>query len=390
MSNTLRTLAFLLFIGFSASLKAQNSGVISGQNAKRRVISTAVPFLNIAPDPRVGAMGNAGAATDPTANSVHWNPAKLAYLNKPMGFAFSFTPWLKRFVNDMSLSYLSGFKKVGDNQAFALGMTYFDLGDIQLTDNTGNKLNTINPREFAIAASYSRKLSSHLSLGVTGKFIHSNLSGGITVSPATDPRPGMSIAADVGIYYRTNINMMKREAQWSLGGVISNVGSRISYNSANEEDFIPANLRIGSALSTYLDPYNKITLALDFNKLMVPTPQPDGSHLKKSLAGGVFGSFADAPGGFAEELKEVTISTGAEYAYKETFMVRAGYFYEHIDKGNRKFFTMGIGLKIEGRIAVDFSYLVPQFQDHPLAETMRFGVAYNLGKRRVQKSTSSP
>ena len=390
MSNTLRILAVLLFTGFSASLKAQNSGIISGQNAKRRVVSTAVPFLNIAPDPGVGAMGNAGAATDPTANSVHWNPAKLAYLNKSMGFAFSFAPWLKRFVNDMSLSYLSGFKKIGDNQAFALGMTYFDLGDIQLTDNTGNKLNTINPREFAIAASYSRKLSSHLSLGVTGKFIHSNLSGGITVSPGTDPRPGMSIAGDVGVYYRTNINLMKRESQLSLGGVISNVGSKISYNSANEEDFIPTNLRIGSALSTYLDPYNKITIALDFNKLMVPTPQPDGSHLKKSFIGGVFGSFADAPGGLAEELKEVSISTGAEYAYKETFMVRAGYFYEHIDKGNRKFFTMGIGIKIEERIAVDFSYLVPQFQNHPLAETMRFGVAFNLGKRQVQKSTSSP
>ena len=389
MSNTLKTLAVLLFISFSASLKAQNSGVISGQNAKRRVVSTAVPFLNIAPDPRAGAMGNAGVATDPTANSVYWNPAKLAYLNKPMGFAFSFTPWLKSFVNDMSLSYLSGFKKVGDNQAFALGMTYFDLGDIQLTDNTGNKLNTINPREFAIAASYSRKLSSHLSLGVTGKFIHSNLSGGITVSPATDPRPGMSIAGDVGIYYRTNINIMKRETQWSLGGVISNIGSKISYNSANEEDFIPTNLRIGSALSTYLNPYNKITIALDFNKLMLPTPRSDGSHLKKSLVGGMFGSFADAPGGFAEELKEVSISSGAEYAYKETFMIRAGYFYEHIDKGNRKFFTMGVGVKIEERIAVDFSYLVPQFQNHPLAETLRFGVGYNLGKRRVQGGTNS-
>lgn len=381
MRNTVRTLVILLFIAFSASLKAQNSGVISGQDTSRRVITTAVPFLTIAPDPRAGAMGDVGAATDPTANAVHWNPAKLTYLNKPAGFAFSFTPWLSRFVDDMSLSYLSGFKKVGDDQAFAFAMTYFDLGDIQLTDGAGNELNTINPREFAIAATYSRKLGNDLSIGVTGRFIHSNLSGGITVSPITDPRPGTSIAADVGLYYRSNINVLKKGAQLSFGAVISNVGSRISYNSADEEDFIPTNLRIGSALSTYLDPYNKITLALDFNKLMVPTPQLDGSHLNKSLIGGVFGSFGDAPDGITEELREVTISTGAEYSYKETFMIRAGYFYEHIDKGNRKFFTMGVGVKVKERIGIDFAYLVPTFQDHPLAETLRFGLTYDFGKK---------
>lgn len=380
MSNTIRTLVILFLITFSISLKAQNSGVISGQDTSRRVITTAVPFLTIAPDPRAGAMGDVGAATDPTANSVHWNPAKLTFINKPAGFAFSFTPWLQRFVDDMSLSYLSAYKKVGDDQAFGFAMTYFDLGDIQLTDGAGNELNTINPREFALAATYSRKLGDGLSIGVTGKFIHSNLSGGITVSPITDPKPGTSIAADVGIYYRNNITVFSKESQLSFGGVISNVGSKISYNSADEEDFIPTNLRIGSALSTYLDPYNKVTFALDFNKLMVPTPQFDGSHLDKSLIGGVFGSFGDAPDGIAEELREVTVSAGAEYAYKETFMIRAGYFYEHIDKGNRKYFTMGVGFKYK-KLGFDFAYLVPQFQDHPLAETLRFGLTYDLGKK---------
>ncbi|GAB5526318.1 MAG: type IX secretion system outer membrane channel protein PorV [Roseivirga sp.] len=380
MSHTLRTFAILVFITLSTSLKAQNSGVISGQDTSRRVITTAVPFLTIAPDPIAGAMGDVGAATDPNANAAHWNPAKLTFINKSAGIAASFTPWLQRFVDDMSISYLSGFKKIDDVSAFGFAMTYFDLGDIQLTDGAGNELNTINPREFALAGTYSRKLGNDFSIGVTGKFIHSNLSGGITVSPVTDPKPGTSIAADIGVYYRSRVTVLQKDSQLSFGGVISNLGAKISYNSADEEDFIPTNLRLGSALSTYLDPYNKITLAMDFNKLMVPTPQPDGSHLDKGLLEGVFGSFGDAPDGIGEELQEVTISTGAEYEYKETFAIRAGYFYEHVNKGNRKFFTMGVGFKHKN-IGVDFAYLIPQFQDHPLAETLRFGLTLDLGKK---------
>lgn len=380
MSHTLRTLSVLAFIALSISLKGQNSGVIAGQDTSKRVLTTAVPFLTIAPDPISGAMGDVGAATDPNSNSGHWNPAKLTFINKSAGAAFSYTPWLQRFVDDMSISYLSAFKKIDDASAFGIAMTYFDLGDIQLTDGAGNELNTINPREFAIAGTYSRKLGNDLSIGVTGKFIHSNLSGGITVSPVTDPKPGTSIAADIGVYYRSRITLFQKDAQLALGGVISNLGAKISYNSADEEDFIPTNLRIGSALSTFLDPYNKITFALDFNKLMVPTPQVDGSHLDKSLIGGVFGSFGDAPGGLKEELQEVSISTGAEYEYKETFAIRAGYFYEHVNKGNRKFFTMGVGFKHKA-LGLDFAYLIPQFQDHPLAETLRFGMTYDLGKK---------
>lgn len=380
MSHTLRTFAILVFIALSTSLKAQNSGVISGQDTSRRVITTAVPFLTIAPDPIAGAMGDVGAATDPNANAAHWNPAKLTFINKSAGIAASFTPWLQRFVDDMSISYLSGFKKIDDVSAFGLAMTYFDLGDIQLTDGAGNELNIINPREFALAGTYSRKLGNDFSIGVTGKFIHSNLSGGITVSPVTDPKPGTSIAADIGVYYRSRVTLFQKDTQLSFGGVISNLGSKISYNSADEEDFIPTNLRLGSALSTYLDPYNKITLAMDFNKLMVPTPQPDGSHLDKGLLEGVFGSFGDAPDGIGEELQEVSISTGAEYEYKETFAIRAGYFYEHVNKGNRKFFTMGVGFKHKS-LGIDFAYLIPQFQDHPLAETLRFGLTLDLGKK---------
>ena len=296
------------------SLLAQNSGVINGQDTTRRVITTAVPFLSIAPDPKSGAMGDVGAATEPDANATFWNPAKLAFLNQKSGVSLSFTPWLKKYVDDMSLSYLSGFYQLDNEQTFGLSMTYFDLGDIELTDGSGGSLGSFNPREFAIAASYSRKLSNNLSLGVTGKFIHSNLSGNISTSPVTDPKPGTSIAADIGVYHKSQeFTFLQKPSQFSYAAVISNIGSKITYNSADEEDFIPTNLRIGGALTSFLDPYNKITLALDLNKLMVPTPQPDGSEKDKGLLEGMFGSFADAPDGFSEELQEIMYSVGAEY-----------------------------------------------------------------------------
>jgi hypothetical protein len=362
---------------------AQNSGVISGQDTSRRVITTAVPFLLIAPDPVSGAMGDVGAATTPDANATYWNPAKLAFINKSAGVAMSFTPWLSKYVDDMSISYLTGYKKIGNDQAFGLSMTYFDLGDIELTDGSGGSLGSFNPREFAIAASYSRKLAENLSLGITGKFIHSNLSGNITTSPVTDPKPGTSIAADIGLYHNFDMSVLNKQSLLSYGVVISNIGSKITYNSADEEDFIPTNLKVGGALTSFIDPYNKLTLALDFNKLMVPTPQGDGSERDKSLIEGMFGSFGDAPGGFTEELQEVMISFGAEYEYKETFALRAGYFYEHQNKGNRKYFNFGAGFNIK-KFEINFSYLIPQFQEHPLAETLRFGIIFDLSPRSDQ------
>uniref|UniRef100_UPI004048CBD6 type IX secretion system outer membrane channel protein PorV n=2 Tax=Roseivirga sp. TaxID=1964215 RepID=UPI004048CBD6 len=365
---------------FSFPALAQNSGVISGQDTARNVITTAVPFLTIAPDPISGAMGDVGAATAPNSNAIHWNPAKLAYLNKDYGFAASYTPWLSKFVDDMSISYLSGYKKLNDNQAFGIALTYFDLGEIQLTDGAGNNLQIISPKEFAIAGTYSQKLSTALSIGVTGRFINSNLSGNITTSPVSDPKPGTSIAADIGVYYKSEKVLFGKPSQVAFGGVMSNIGAKISYNSADEEDFIPTNLRLGTAISSFLDPYNKVTFALDLNKLMVPTPQPNGSHRDKSLIAGMFGSFGDAPNGFKEELQEFMISIGMEYEYKETFAIRTGYFSEHQNKGNRKYFTAGVGFKVKA-IGVDFAYLVPTLQEHPLAETLRFGMTYNIDKK---------
>ncbi len=375
-----RLIIFTIFISyFSLNLQGQNSGTISGQDTDRNVVSSAIPFLTIAPDPKSGAMGDVGVATTPDANSLYWNPAKLTFINQNAGLSLSYTPWLQKYVDDMSISYLSGFKKIDDEQTFGASLTYFNLGDIQLTNGAGQPIGNFTPREFAFAASYSRKLSDNLSIGVTGKYILSNLSGNITTSPVTDPKPGNSIAADIGLYYTTQKSIFNKPSQISYGISISNIGSKISYNSADEEDFIPTNLRIGTALSTFLDPYNKITLALDVNKLMVPTPQPDGSHRDKGLLAGMFGSFGDAPGGFTEELQEFMISIGAEYQYQEKFSIRTGYFYEHVNKGNRKYFTAGLGFKLE-KIEFNFSYLVPQFQEHPLAETLRFGAIFSFAK----------
>lgn len=369
---------FLILLLFVAPvLKAQNSVGINGQDTTINVITTAVPFLSIAPDPISGAMGDVGAATDPDANSTFWNPAKLAFINENSGMALSFTPWLKKFVDDMSISYLTGFKKLDDQSAIGASLTYFNLGDIQLTDGAGNSIGEFTPREFAFSATYSRQLSRKFSIGVTGKYIYSNLSGNITTSPVTDPKPGTSIAADIGIYYKSELTVFQKPSKLSYGASITNIGAKISYNSADEEDFIPTNLRIGSALSSFLDQYNKVTFALDFNKLMVPTPQTDGSERNKSLLAGMFGSFGDAPGGLSEELQEVSISFGAEYEYQEKFAIRTGYFYEHRNKGNRKYFTAGVGFKVE-KLEINFSYLVPQVQEHPLAETLRFGLILNL------------
>lgn len=376
-------ITLILTVTTTAHIHAQNSGVISGQDTSRRVITTAVPFLTIAPDPVSGAMGDVGAATSPDANATYWNPAKLAFITKSGGIALSFTPWLSKYVNDMSISYLTGFKKINDDQAFGISMTYFDLGDIELTDGSGGSLGSFNPREFAIAASYSRKLAENLSLGITGKFIHSNLSGNITTSPVTDPKPGTSIAADIGLYHNFEMNVLNKQSLLSYGVVISNIGSKITYNSADEEDFIPTNLKVGGALTSFVDPYNKVTFALDFNKLMVPTPQGDGSERDKSLIEGMFSSFADAPDGFSEEMQEIMFSVGGEYEYKETFALRAGYFYEHENKGNRKYFTFGAGFNVK-KLEINFSYLIPQFQDHPLAETLRFGAILDLSPRSDQ------
>ncbi|EON78604.1 hypothetical protein ADIS_0954 [Lunatimonas lonarensis] len=397
------SLIFLAIV-FLAPLcvEAQNSITLFGQqDPNRRVITTAVPFLNFAPDSRHSAMGDVGVATSPDANSAHWNAAKLAFIDNDMGFSLSYSPWLGRLVPDMSVNYLTGYKRIDDVSTFGFDLRYFDMGSIQLTNENGAPLGDFNPRDIAIGGTYSRKLSDNLSLGISARFIHSNLSGNISSAGGNDSRPGISVGTDIGLYHQSEVLISGRDAIWSWGANISNIGPKITYNSAEDLDYLPTNFRIGTALKLPMDDYNNITFALDLNKLMVPTPplyerdangqiirdpvtnRPSiqaGNDPTRPLLSGMFGSFGDAPDGFREELQEIMISFGVEYDYDGKFAVRTGYFYENPRKGGRRYFTMGVGFRIIEGLSFDFSYLVPQTQNHPLAETLRLSVAYNINR----------
>jgi hypothetical protein len=400
----IRSLITGLTLLLSSSLFAQNLNYISGQDTSRRPITTAVPFLMIAPDARAGAMGDAGVATSPDANATHWNIAKLAFIKNDVGFSLSYTPWLGKIINDMSLTYLSGYYKINREQSVAFSMNYFDMGDIQFTDEIGNDLQNFNPREFAFAGSYSRLLADNMSIGVTLKYIISNLTGNV-FSAAGDAQAGQSLAADIGWYWNKDIG---QRSNLALGATITDIGNKITYSNDEQKDFIPTTIRLGTAYKLGLDPYNTLTFAFDFSKLMVPTPpvyQTDangnivfdqngdpviarGKDPNRPLLTGMFGSFTDAPDGASEEFKEVMISSGVEYWYKELFAVRAGYFWEHYDKGDRKFFTMGVGLRYNV-FGIDFAYLVPQRREHPLAETLRFTLHFNFNEKKAEDSILS-
>ena len=381
--------------GFSSF--AQNSVIISGQDPNRRVITTAVPFLNFAPDSRHSAMGDVGVATSPDANSAHWNAGKLAFIKEDLGFSLSYSPWLGKLVNDMSLNYLSGFKKIDENSAWGFDIRYFNMGDIELTDGRGNPIGEFNPRDIAIGGTYSRKLSQNLGLGISARFIHSNLSGSISSVGGAEARPGTGVGADIGLYYQKPTLIGSKEGTWSWGITMTNLGPKITYNSAEDLDYIPTNLRIGTAYKINFNELNSLTFILDANKLMVPTPPiyrtnqdgtlatdengnliiASGQDPNRALISGMFGSFSDAPGGFQEEMSEFTVSFGMEYLYTQKFALRTGYFYEDKTKGGRRYFTMGLGFNMK-RLGLDFSYLVPQVQNHPLAETLRFSLRYSI------------
>lgn len=397
----------LLLFAAVLSLSSVNAqtGIINGSDTSRRVITTAVPFLLIAPDARAGAMGDAGVATAPDANSIHWNVAKLAFIEDDLGFSMSYTPWLGNLIDDMSISYLSGYKKITKEQTIAFDLRYFDLGNIQLTDDNGNPFGDFNPREFTVGAAYSRMLTTKLSLGVASRFIHSNLSGNF-ISPGNDGRNGVSVAVDFGVYYKTDLMLAGRNSNLAFGGHISNIGRKITYSNDDNNDFLPGNLRLGTALTTSLDQYNSITFTVDFNKLLVPTPPvyeiaADGTIVvdangnpviargkdpNRSLLSGTFGSFFDAPDGFSEEIQEISIASGIEYWYRDLFAARTGFFYEHANKGNRKYFTAGLGLRYQ-RFGLDFAYLLPIEQNHPLADTLRFTLAFNMDNGNEESVT---
>ncbi|MEI7596594.1 MAG: type IX secretion system outer membrane channel protein PorV [Bacteroidota bacterium] len=379
----------LLFVLSVLNVKAQiTTGQVTGQI---NTITTAVPFLLIAPDARAGSMGDAGVSTSADHSSMHWNPAKIVFANRDMGVGVSYSPWLRALVPDINLSYLSGYKKLDDKQAIGMSLLYFSLGDITFTDVLGTPTGQFRPNEFAIDLAYSRKLSDNFSSGIAFRYINSNLTGGMNAgSQAT--HPGNAYAADVSFYYQKKVG--EKDDIFAAGLNISNIGTKISYTESTEKDFIPINLRIGPSYTLNIDTYNKLTFTVDINKLLVPTPPmyyadsvdnsgkpviQSGKKDNVPLVSGMFGSFSDAPGGFKEEMKEINYSVGAEYWYDKQFAIRAGYFFEDPTKGNRQYITFGAGLKYNV-FGLDFAYLVPASSDvkSPLENTLRFTLYFDF------------
>lgn len=357
---------------------------ITGRDSTNKVITTAVPFLTISPDARSAALGDAGAASAPDANAAFWNPAKLVFVDQTYGGSVSYTPWLGKIINDMWISYLTGYYKITREQAVALSMKYFDLGDISFRGTGNEPLGDFRPREFSLDLTYSRMLTENLSVGLTGRYIHSNLTGAFTAQGgAVDARPGRSAAADIGVYYNKPMKGTKNNTL-ALAAVISNIGAKLSYTDNDNTDFLPTNLRLGAAYTTEVDMFNSFSFIVDFNKLMVPSIDNG-----QTVLGGMFSSFTDAPGGFAEEMKEFIVNTGVEYWYNKTFAGRAGYFLEAREKGNRKYMTLGVGFR-KDRFGIDVAYIVPtNKREHPLAETLRFSLLLQVeGSDRDKKSVT--
>lgn len=401
-------LAFCFAGAYAGFVSAQT---VNGQLDRLGIntITTSVPFLTIAPDSRAGGMGDVGVATSPDATSMHWNPSKYAFAEKKVGLAVCYTPWLRALVPDISLSYLAGYYKLNKNQTVAGSLRYFSLGDIAFTDAQNNSIGQFRPNEFSIDGAFSQKLAENWSGSMALRYIYSNLTGGIFVSGAAT-KPGNAVAADISAFYQNKKVVINDKKTTVAAGInISNIGTKISYSGASgRRDFIPINMRLGSSLTTHLDEYNSFSVSLDFNKLLVPTPPTydttnggvikyvDGKPVilagrdpyEQSVATGMFGSFSDAPGGFGEEMREISISTGVEYWYDKQFAIRAGYFYESPTKGNRRYFTVGAGLKYNV-FGLDFAYLIPSKQRNPLENTLRFTLSFDFDAFKSQ-NTETP
>lgn len=391
-----------LFLGiFVVSANAQGYNNITGQETEdyMNTITTSVPFLLIAPDAKGGAMGDVGAATTPDVYSMHYNPAKYAFMNENLGFSVSYSPWFNQIVKDINLAYLTGYKKIGDKQAIATSLKYFSMGTINFVDEFKESRGSFSPREFALDFAYARKFSDYISGSVALRYIYSNLSGNISFT-GSESKPGQSIATDVSFFYNRDLDLGKTPSNLAFGVNISNIGSKITYSEIQYRSFIPINLRLGPALTMELDEYNKLLFAVDFNKLLVPTYPlyaldsignyvidtitkekviAKGKDPYRSVVSGMFGSFSDAPGGLKEELREINIAVGAEYWYDNQFAIRGGFFYENKYKGNRKYFTLGAGLRYNV-FGLDFSYLIPLEQRNPLENTLRFSLIFNFDK----------
>lgn len=388
MKKTLSTLVIMLCLaGATQQAWGQN---YAGQT--NNYISTGIPILLIAPDAVSSAMGDAGVASTPDLNSAHWNNAKFAFIDDKAGVGTTYTPWMRNLgVSDMNFVYLSGYYRINNRSAVAGALTYFKVGDIDHTNEEGITLGTFKPNEFAVDVTYAMKLSDYLSLGATGRFLRSDLTQGIEVQNQTT-KAANALAADVGLYYQQPIDQNQLIA---AGLHISNLGSKLNYSDDDTySEFLPANMRLGARYTYEMDQYNKVTAMVDFNKLLVPTPPVQDEETGEwegryssmseyyslgSMQGAIY-SFFDAPGGLKEELREVSLSVGAEYWYANTFAARAGYFYESSTKGGRQYLTLGAGLRYNA-FGLDLAYLLPttSISNSPLANTVRISITWNMG-----------
>ena len=389
-------------------VKSYSQSSIIGQETgdEYRVITTAVPFLSIAPDSRAGAMGDAGVATSPDINSIKYNAAKYAFIEDDFGVSISYVPWLRKLVNDINLAYLSGYKKIGDKQVISGSLLYFSLGDITFTDEFGSTIMNYTPNEFQFNFAYTRLLSEKLAMSMSLGYVYSNLSGSIGNQYTT---AGKSVTADIGLFYKTQLEVSGKETDLNLGMSITNIGNKMSYSSNNDEkSFLPMMIKMGASWEINMDDYNSIMITGEFGKLLVPSPPiyygvgdvlPDGDTVRVSgkyieagkdpnisVGTSLLQSWYDAPGVlqsdgtrkvFKEEIREFTWSAGAEYWYAKQFALRAGYFHESQMKGNRKFYTLGLGLRLNS-FGIDFSYLIAK-QNNPLENTLRFSLLFNFG-----------
>lgn len=379
-----------------ASVALINS--LTSQAQVTRTLSPSVPFLTISPDSRAAAMGDAGVASSPDANSIYWNTAKLAFIDKNLGTTVSYTPWLRDLVDDMGLLNAGLFKKIDKNSAFGVSMTYFNQGEIQFTTATGQPNGTFQSRDMNITAGYSRKIGRDFSTGINIKYIHSNLIGAQVVNGIAS-KPANNVAGDLSFFYTNEKPSAKnkdRGTRYSAGAVISNIGGKINYGRG--AFYIPTNLKVGGAINFKIDAHNQFNFLLDANKLLIPTPplrDNNGAIVKgrdpetTGVIAGIFGSFSDAPDGFQEELREVTLSTGIEYWYNNFFALRGGYFMESNAKGGNKYVTTGLGFKISN-YNLDLAYLVPTSQGSPLSNTWRITLIFDLDAKKVSNPTEVP
>jgi hypothetical protein len=370
---------FFLILVLIATLPA----LTIAQEVENHPVTIGVQSLTISPEARGSAMGDLGAATSPDVNSQFWNPAKYVFTESNAGLSFSFTPWLRRLVDDINLTYLTGYYKFNDRSAISSSLRYFSLGEIKMTDWQGQDQASAFPNEYAFDAAYSQKLSDYFSAATALRFIYSDLSNGRNTTGGSETYAGIAVAADVALFYQRPLQLATGDAKLGFGLNISNIGSKISYDAGASSSFIPANLRLGGSFDYPIDDFQRISFSADVNKLMAPTT--DYSKTAENIdyyndmtsLQGIISSFNDAPGGMAEELREIYWSVGAEYLYNNQFAVRAGYYHEDQYKGNRKYFTAGAGFKLNV-FQLDAAYVVSVSQTNPLDGTLRFSLSFDL------------